>query len=68
LAFISVTIRAKEQIICLLQPSQSLPRIFHLSYPRISVLPEGEEFLLMPLGNTYRFCKKQYLSKLKEKI
>ncbi len=33
----------------LLQSSQPLPRIVHLSYPRVSVfqlgIPEGEEFL-----------------------
>jgi len=33
-----------------LQPSQPLPGILHLSNTRISVLPEGEEFLVMLYG------------------
>jgi hypothetical protein len=32
------------------QPSQLLPRILHLGYPLISVLPEAEEFLVMLNG------------------
>jgi len=30
-----------------LQSSQPLPGVLHLSYTRISVLPKGEEFLIM---------------------
>jgi hypothetical protein len=33
-----------------LKPSQPLPGIFNLSYPRVSVLPEGEEFLVVLYG------------------
>jgi hypothetical protein len=31
----------------ILQPSQPLPGIFNLSYPRVSVLPEVEEFFVV---------------------
>jgi len=31
-------------------PRQPLFRIINLSYPRVSVLPEGEEFLVMLYG------------------
>ncbi len=37
-----------QALTCLsLQPHQPLPRIFHLSYPRVSCLSVGEEFLVM---------------------
>jgi len=36
-----------------LQPSQPLPRIFKLSNPRVSVLPEVEEFLVILDGFTF---------------
>ena len=32
------------------QPRQPLPRVLHLSYPRLSILPEGKEFLVMLYG------------------
>ena len=38
-----------------LQPSQPRLGIFYLSHPRVSVLPEGEEFLLMVNGFGYSF-------------
>ena len=31
----------------ILQPRQPLPRIFTLSHPRVSILPESEKFLVM---------------------
>ena len=34
----------------LLQSGQPLPRILNLSYPRVSVLPEVEEFLVVLYG------------------
>jgi len=35
-----------------LQPSQPLSGIFNLSYTRLSVFPEGEEFLIRLYGFT----------------
>jgi len=34
------------------QPSQPLPRFFHLKCPRLSVLPKGEGFFGIPCGIT----------------
>jgi hypothetical protein len=31
----------------ILQSSQPRPRFLHLSYPRVRILPEGEEFLVV---------------------
>ncbi len=36
-----------------LQPSQPLPGIFNLSYPWVSVFPEGKELLIMLYGFTF---------------
>ena len=38
----------------LFQPRQPLPRILHLSYPRVSILPQGEGFLIMLYGLVVR--------------
>ncbi len=38
----------------MLHPSQPLPRILHLSYPRVSVLPQVEEFFVVLNGLTFK--------------
>jgi hypothetical protein len=37
------------------QPSQPLPGILNFSNTRVSILPEGEEFLVMLYGFALRF-------------
>ncbi|NIM58384.1 MAG: hypothetical protein GTO16_05490 [Candidatus Aminicenantes bacterium] len=45
--FLVIELRNKTSGLLTLQPSQPLLRILNLSYSRISVFPEGEEFLVM---------------------
>jgi len=46
------------------QPSQPLPGILYLRYPRVGVLPEVEEFLVMLDGPGCTPCSSQIILKM----